>query len=79
MIRRDPLPGIKPLTVRSGRYEICQALRVQDVVSGLGLGIIVTCIHGSGILDGSWDPEADGLSESWDWSDESKSGTGAGG
>ena len=52
---------------------------MQDVVSGLGLGIIVTCIHGSGMLDESWDPEADGLSEIWDWSDESKSGTGAGG
>ena len=45
MVGRGILLGVKTLTVRSGAYEIHQALRLKDVVDGLGLGIIVICIQ----------------------------------
>ena len=84
VMRGDYLPGIKTLIVRSGyRYEIRQALRLENVVDGLDLGISVTCIQDpeiaddsemiDGIYDELWDLEADGASESWGWSDEVKS------
>jgi len=69
MVQGDPLPGIKTLTVRSGAYGRRRALRLRDVVDELGLGIIVTCTPDPQILDDDdWD--SDGLSESWEWSDE---------
>jgi hypothetical protein len=44
MVRGDIILGVKTLTVRSGEYEIHQALRLKEVADGLGLEIIVTCI-----------------------------------
>jgi hypothetical protein len=66
VMRGDILLGIKTLTVRSGAYEIRQALRLKGVVDGIGLGIIVTCIPDRRVpkADG-WPPDADGLSEGW--------------
>jgi hypothetical protein len=72
VMRGDILLGIKTLTVRSGTYEIRQALRLKEVVDGLGLGIILICIPDPKIPDtGGWYPDADGLSEGW--SDEGES------
>jgi hypothetical protein len=71
------LLGIKTLTVRSGTYDIRQAMRLKDVTDGLGLEVIVTCIPGPEVSDiEGWSPDADGLSEGWDMSDEDESDDG---
>jgi hypothetical protein len=72
MMQGDILPEIKTLTVRSGAYEIRQALRLKDVADGLGLEIIVTCVHDPEVpYADRWPPDADGMSE--DWSEEGES------
>jgi hypothetical protein len=78
MVRGDILLGIKTLTVRSGTYEIRQALRLKEVADGLGLGIIVTCILDPRVSEDAdgWSSDADGLSEVWGWSDEGESDEG---
>jgi len=67
VIRGGHFHGIKTLTVGSGYgYEIRQALRLENVLDGLGLGISVTCVQDPEMADDEpWDPEADGASESW--------------
>jgi len=43
MMRRDPLPGIKTMTVPSGAFDIRQALELKDtIVVGHGLRMVVT-------------------------------------
>ena len=66
MMRGSPLPRIKTLTVHSGGTGRRQAFRLKDVMDGLGLGTIVTCITDPGVLDED-DLDEDGLSEDWDW------------
>jgi hypothetical protein len=74
IMRGDIPPRVKTLTVRSGAYEIRQAMRLKDVVDGLGLEVIVTCTPGPEVSDiEGWSPDADGLSESWDLSDDGES------
>jgi hypothetical protein len=71
LMMRGNMLRTKTLTVRSGTYEIRQAMRLKDVADNLGLGIIITCIPSPEVSDiGGWSPDADGLSESWDLSDE---------
>ena len=67
VIQEGHFHGIKTLTVRSGYgYEMRQALRLENVLDGLGLGISVTCVQDPEMADDEpWDPEADGASESW--------------
>jgi hypothetical protein len=65
MMRGDILLGVKTLTVRSGTYEIRQALRLKDIADGLLLEIIVTCILDPDVSDDDGYPDADGLSEGW--------------
>ena len=72
MMGKNHLSSIKSLTVRSGAYEMHQARRLKEVANSLGRELVVTCIRDPGILDHS-DPDVDGLSESWDWSDEDES------
>jgi hypothetical protein len=69
IMRGDYLPGIKTLTVRSGAYEIRQAMRLKGVTDGLGLEITVTCIPDPESDANEWPPDADGLSEDWNLSD----------
>jgi hypothetical protein len=57
---------IKTLTVRSGIYEIWQALRLKEVANGLGLDITVTWTPNPGMPDADgWSPNGDGSSEGW--------------
>jgi len=67
VIQEGHFHGIKTLTVRSGyEYEMRQALRLENVLDGLSLGISVTCVQDPEMADDEpWDPEADGASESW--------------
>ena len=78
MMRRKILLGIKTLTVRSGAYEIRQAMRLKDIADGLGLEIIVTCVPGPEVSDTEGQiPDADGLSEDWDLSDDGEGDDGS--
>jgi hypothetical protein len=52
VMRGDHLPGIKTLTVYSGyRYVVRQALKLENVMDQLGLGISVTCIQDPEMTD----------------------------
>lgn len=68
MVGRAVLLGSKILTVHSGAYEIRQAIRMEDVAGGLGLGINVTCIPDQSLGNG-----LDGLGEGRDLDDEDES------
>ena len=68
MMGRDIHLGINTLIVRSGAYEIRQAVRLKDVAEGLGLGINVTCISDQTSMSGP-----DGLGEGRDLGDEDES------
>ena len=66
MMRGSPLPRIKTLTVHSGGTGRRQALRLKDVMDGLGLGTTVICIPDPGVPDDD-NLDEDGLSEGWNW------------
>ena len=66
MMREYPLPHIKTLAVHSGGTGIRQALRLEEVMDGLGLGTIVTCTPDPRVPDDD-DWNADGSSEHWNW------------
>jgi hypothetical protein len=74
MMRGGILLGVKTLTVRSGAYDRRQAMRLKDTADGLGLETTVSYIRTLGVTDtDGWSPDADGLSEGWDLSDEGES------
>jgi hypothetical protein len=68
MMGKDIRLGMQTLTVRSGAYEIRQAMRLKDVADGLGLGFDVICIPDQSPTNGP-----DGLSEGQDPDDEGES------
>ena len=66
MMRGSPLPPIKTLTVHSGGTGRRQAFRLKDIMDGLGLETVVTCIPDPRVPDDD-DLDEDGLSEDWNW------------
>ena len=69
MMRGSLLPRIKTLRVYSGGTGRRQALRLKDVMDGLGLGTVVACIPDPGVLD-DVNSDEDGLSEDWNWTED---------
>ena len=66
VMQEYPLPRIKTLTVYYGATGVLQVLRLKEVVDGLGLGIIMTCIPDPEVPDDD-DWYGDDSSEDWNW------------